>query len=146
MLLASARLTSVKQQEIGQQLQLLVGALILGGVAISGLSLLHSPLAALVLVPLVGMSSALFTPLLWALLQEMTPQHLLGRVMTMVNTAAMAASTVGMTLCGWATDTLGTSVSLITIGLMLLGTAVAIKSFLPQLAECRATQEAFSNS
>ena len=145
MLLTSARLASVKQQEIGEQLQLLVGALILGGVAISGLSLLHSPLAALVLVPLVGMSSALFTPLLWSLLQEMTPQHLLGRVMTMMNTAAMAASTVGMTLCGWATDTLGTSVSLITIGLLLLGTAVAIKGFLPQLAECRATHEAFSN-
>jgi DHA3 family macrolide efflux protein-like MFS transporter len=146
MLLTSARLASVKQREIGERLQLLVGALTLGGVAIGGLSLLHSPLAALVLVPLVGMSSALFTPLLWSLLQEMTPHHLLGRVMTMMNTAAMAASTVGMTACGWATDTLGTSVSLVTIGLVLLGTAVAIRGFLPQLSECHVTHEAFSGN
>jgi MFS family permease len=146
MLLTSARLASVRQREIGDRLQLLVGAVTLGGVAISGLSLLHSLLAALVLVPLVGTSSALFTPLLWSLLQEMTPHHLLGRVMTMMNTAAMAASTVGMTACGWATDTLGTTVSLVTIGLVLLGTAAAIRGFLPQLAGCRATHEAFSGN
>jgi predicted MFS family arabinose efflux permease len=144
MLLTSAHLALVKQREIGERLQLLVGALTLGGVAISGLSLFHSPLAALVLVPVVGMSAALFTPLLWSLLQEMTPQHLLGRVMTMMNTAAMAASTVGMTAGGWATDTVGPSVSLVTIGLVLLGTAVAIRGFLPQLSECRAPQEALS--
>src|SRR5262245_4630361 len=146
MLLTSAQLASVKQHEVGERLQLLVGALTLGGVAISGLSLLHSPLAALVLVPLVGMSSALFTPLLWSLLQEMTPHHLLGRVMTMMNTAAMAASTVGMTACGWATDTLGTSVTLVTIGLVLLGTAAAIRGFLPPLSGRRATHEAFSGN
>ena len=146
MLLTSAQLALVKQQEIGERFQLLVGALTLGGVAISGLSLLHSPLMALVLVPLVGMSSALFTPLLWSLLQEMTPHPLLGRVMTMMNTAAMAASTVGMTACGWATDRLGTSVTLVTIGLLLLGTAAAIRGFLPQLSECRATHGAFSGN
>jgi MFS family permease len=146
MLLTSAQLTLVKQREIGERLQLLVGALTLSGVAISGLSLLHSPLMALVLVPVVGVSSALFTPLLWSLLQEMTPHHLLGRVMTMMNTAAMAASTVGMTICGWATDTLGTSVSLITIGLGLLGTAAVIRGFLPQLSGCRATHEALSGN
>src|SRR5215470_15356556 len=105
MLLTSAQLALMKQQEISERLHLLVGALTLGGVAIGGLSLLHSPLVALVLVPLVGVSSALFTPLLWSLLQEMTPHPLLGRVMTMMNTAAMAASTVGMTACGWATET-----------------------------------------
>src|SRR5262245_30331770 len=96
------------------------------------------------LVPLVGVSSALFTPLLWSLLQELTPHHLLGRVFTMMDAAAMAASTVGMAIFGWATDTLGTSISLVTIGLMLLGTATVIRGYLPQLSRFHATSESFS--
>jgi len=51
-----------------------------------------------------------------------------------------------MSACGWATDTLGTSVTLVTIGLVLLGSAAAIRGFLPQLAECCATHEAFSGN
>jgi len=139
MLMASAGLVWAKPSRTYERLQILVGALILSGLAISGLSLLHSPLAALTLVPLVGVSSALFTPLLWSLLQELTPHQLLGRVFTMMNAIAMAASTVGMTLFGWATDALGTSLSLVIIGLMLFGTATLIRGYLPQLSGFRAT-------
>ena len=140
MLLASAGLVWGKPSGTYKRLQILVGALTLSGLAIGGLSFLHSPLAALTLVPLVGVSSALFTPLLWSLLQELTPHQLLGRVFTIMNAVAMAASTVGMTVFGWVTDTLGTSISLVTIGLMLLGTATVMKGYLPQLSEFRATQ------
>ena len=144
MLAASSGLVCGKPKEVYDRLRILVGALIIGGLAISGLSLLHSPLAALMLVPLVGVSSALFTPLLWSLLQELTPHHLLGRVFTMMDAAAMAASTVGMAIFGWATDTLGTSISLVTIGLLLLGTATVIRGYLPQLSRFHAPSESFS--
>jgi len=140
MLMASAGLVCGKPKETYERLRILMGALTIGGLAISGLSLLHSPLAALVLVPLVGVSSALFTPLLWSLLQELTPHHLLGRVFTMMDAAAMAASTVGMAIFGWATDTLGTSISLVTIGLMLLGTATVMRGYLSQLSGFRTTR------
>jgi hypothetical protein len=62
----------------------------------------------------------------------------------MMDAVAMAASTVGMAVFGWATDTLGTSFSLVTIGLMLLGTATLIRGYLPQLSEFRATKWGFS--
>jgi MFS family permease len=144
MFIASAGLIWAKPSGTYEQLQILVRALILSGLAISGLSLLHSPVTALVLVPLVGVSSALFTPLLWSLLQELTPHPLLGRVFTMMNATAMAASTVGMTVFGWTTDRLGTSISLVTIGLMLLGTATLMRGYLPQLSGFRAAKWEFS--
>jgi hypothetical protein len=62
----------------------------------------------------------------------------------MMNATAMAASTVGMTVFGWTTDRLGTSISLVTIGLMLLGTATLMRGYLPQLSGFRATKWEFS--
>jgi hypothetical protein len=145
MLMASTGLVWGKQKGIDERLQILVGALTVSGLAIGGLSLLHSPVGALALVPLAGMSAALFTPLLWSLLQELTPYHLLGRVFTVMNAAAMAASTMGITLFGWATDVLGISISLITIGLMFLATAAAIRSYLPQLSGFPVTSGSLSS-
>jgi hypothetical protein len=62
----------------------------------------------------------------------------------MMDAAAMAASTMGMVIFGWVTDILGTSISLIIIGLMLLGTATLIRGYLPRLSGFRATKWEFS--
>jgi MFS transporter, DHA3 family, macrolide efflux protein len=82
-----------------------------------------------VLMIIIGGSTALFTPVVWAVLQEMTPSHMLGRVMTTFSTGGMFAAMLGMTAFGWAADTLGASISLIGIGLILLMTALMAAQF-----------------
>jgi len=57
------------------------------------------------------------------MIQEVTPEHLLGRVFTTFSTGGMASAMVGMAGFGWAADALGPAVSLLGIGLLLLLTA-----------------------
>jgi MFS family permease len=74
----------------------------------------------------IGGSSALFMPIMWGVLQEVIPEHLLGRVFAMFSIGSMASAMVGMAVFGWAADTLGAQVSLLGIGLILLiGACVA---------------------
>jgi MFS family permease len=77
----------------------------------------------------IGGSTALFTPVVWSVLQEMTPAHMLARVMTTFSTGGMFAAMLGMMAFGWAADTLGAAVSLIGIGLILLLTALLAARF-----------------
>ena len=88
-----------------------------------GLSLLTAPLIAGALILIIGGSTALFMPIVWGVLQEVTPAPLLGRVFTTFSTGSMAAAMAGMAGFGWAADTMGPHVSLLGIGVVLLGTA-----------------------
>jgi len=105
------------------------GSMTIGGLAVCWLSLLETPLLASVLVIIIGGSTALFTPIVWALLQEMTPAHLLGRVFTTFSTGSMSSAMAGMAGFGWAADAVGPAASLIGIGLILLGTATVAALF-----------------
>src|SRR5207249_9736272 len=87
--------------------------------AVCWLSLLETPLLASVLMIIIGGSTALFTPIVWALLQEMTPAHLLGRVFTTFSTGSMSSAMAGMAGFGWAADRVGAAASLIGIGLRM---------------------------
>ena len=60
---------------------------------------------------------------MWGVLQEVTPAPLLGRVFTTFSTGSMASAMAGMAGFGWAADKMGPHVSLLGIGLVLLGTA-----------------------
>jgi hypothetical protein len=62
-------------------------------------------------------------PIVWALLQEITPAHLLGRVLTTFSVGSMAAAMAGMTGFGWMADAAGPAASLVGLGLVLLITA-----------------------
>ena len=64
---------------------------------------------------------------------------MLARVMTTFSTGGMFAAMLGMTAFGWAADTLGASVSLIGIGLILLMTALMAARF---SRRCETIQEA----
>jgi DHA3 family macrolide efflux protein-like MFS transporter len=89
-------------------------------------------------IAMIGVSTAMFTPLVWTTLQELTPAPLLGRVFTSFATGGMAASMAGMAGFGWATDRLGPGVSLGGISFILLITAVAVGTvgwYRSQLAE-----------
>ncbi len=101
-------------------------SLAIGGIAVCALGLIQTPVlfSTFLLIVIIGGSTSLFYPVVSAMLQEVTPEHLLGRVFTTFSTGGMASAMVGMVGFGWAADALGPAVSLIGIGLLLLLTAV----------------------
>ena len=129
MLAASVWLAWIKQGDLQNRLRLISAALAVGAVAVCTLGMLQAPIMAAALIIVFGGSTAVFTPIVWAILQELTPEHLLGRVFTTFSTGAMAAAMAGMAGFGWATDVIGPSASLIGIGVLLLSTAVAAAAF-----------------
>jgi MFS family permease len=129
MLATSLWLASAKQQAPQKRLQIIVRSLAVGGVAACTLSLLETALLATALVIVIGASFALFIPVVWGVLQELTPEHLLGRVFTMFTTGGMAFAMAGMLGFGWAADAVGPTPSLVGIGIILLGTALTASRF-----------------
>ena len=86
MLSASSWLAWRRKNDVQSRLQILIGGMTVGGLAVCSLSLLESPLIAATVVILVGASSAVLNPVVFALLQESTPPHLMGRVLTTFST------------------------------------------------------------
>lgn len=123
MLLASLCLTSISQGDVPWRLRFMSGALAVGGIAVAALGFLDTPIVAGALIAVIGGSTAMFTPMVWTMLQELTPTHLLGRVFTSFATGGMASSMAGMAGFGWAADTIGPAASLGGISLILLLTA-----------------------
>lgn len=129
MLGASAWLAWLKQGDMNDRMKIISRSMTVGGMSVCGLGLLGTPLMAMALIVIIGGSTALFTPVVWAILQEMTPSHLMARVLTTFSTSGMFSAMVGMTGFGWAADVMGPAVSLIGIGLVLLATAVVAAKF-----------------
>ena len=123
MLLASLVLTSISKGDVPWRLRFMSGALATGGIAVAALGFLEAPVAAGAVIAVIGGSTAMFTPLVWTMLQELTPTHLLGRVFTSFATGGMASSMAGMAGFGWAADTIGPAASLGGISVILLMTA-----------------------
>lgn len=123
MLLTSFGLVWIQQGELRDRLRIVACASALGGLAICGLSLLKAPALAGLAIVVFGGSTAVFQPIMWAALQELTPTHLLGRVFTTFSTGSMSSAMAGMAGIGWVADAMGPAAGLIGIGLILLGTS-----------------------
>ena len=120
---ASTWLASLAQGDLHGRFTLIFRSMAVGGLAMCGLSMLTAPLVAGALILVIGGSTALFMPIVWGVLQEVTPAPLLGRVFTTFSTGSMASAMAGMAGFGWAADAMGPHVSLLGIGLVLLCTA-----------------------
>lgn len=129
MLMASVWLAGIRQGGAQNRLRIIARAMTVGGIAVCGLSMLETTLFAGALILLIGGSTAMFYPVVWAQLQELTPAHMTGRVFTTFSTGSMASAMAGMTGFGWAADAIGPEVSLIGLGLVLLLTAVVAMQF-----------------
>lgn len=132
MLMASSWLALTQKNDVRSRMQILVRGTTMGGLAVCTLSWLESPLIAAAFVTLVGAGAAVLNPVVWALLQEVTPSHLMGRVLTTFSTGSMAAAMVGMSGFGWVADAIGPAESLIGLGLVLLLTAFVATHFTRQ--------------
>jgi MFS family permease len=117
------------KDDVRSRMQVLVRGTTMGGLAVCSLSVLESPMVAAAFVLLVGAGAAVLNPVVWALLQEVTPSHLMGRVLTTFSTGSMAAAMVGMSGFGWIADAIGPGESLIGLGLVLLLTAYVATHF-----------------
>ena len=132
MLVASVWLARINQGDLQHRLRLISAALSVGAVAVGTLVMVRTPVIAAVLIIVFGGSTAMFTPIVWTMLQELTPEPLLGRVFTTFSTGAMAAAMVGMAGFGLAADAIGPAMSLVGIGVLLLGTAAVAALFSQQ--------------
>jgi predicted MFS family arabinose efflux permease len=129
MLAASTCLVWIRQGNLHRRLRIISGSMAVSGLAVGGLGLLETPLIASVFMLIIGGSTALLTPVVFALLQEMTPVPLLGRVFTAFSTGGMACAMAGMMGFGWMADAVGPGFSLLGISLVLLATAVFAQRF-----------------
>jgi DHA3 family macrolide efflux protein-like MFS transporter len=132
MLATSTGLVWVRQGNLHRRLRMISGSMAVGGLAVGGLGLLETPLIASFLMLIIGGSTALLTPVVFALLQEMTPVPLLGRVFTAFSTGGMACAMAGMMGFGWVADAVSPGFSLFGISLVLLGTAIFAQRFSSQ--------------
>lgn len=112
MLVVSLALACMKQHTTSVRLRLILGAMLVGGAASYLLGATAQTLVAIGLVATIGGALAAFTPVVWGLLQQMTPEELRGRVFSVLNTGAMSASMLGMVGFGWTADRLGPVISL----------------------------------
>ena len=125
MVLISIALAAGKQRVASTRVLFITGAMLIGGAASFILAATAAPLLSIALVAIIGAGLAAFTPIVWGLLQEMTPETLRGRIFAIFNTAAMSASMIGMVLFGWVTDRVGPQTSLLGMGVILWVTATA---------------------
>lgn len=126
MLAATVWLARTPQGTFQERVGKIGWSLAIGGIAVCALGLIQTPVlfSTFLLIVIIGGTTSLFYPVVWAMLQEVTPEHLLGRVFTTFSTGGMASAMVGMVGFGWAADAVGPAASLIGIGLLLLLTAV----------------------
>jgi MFS family permease len=113
MLVVSLALACMKQHTPSVRLRLIMAAMVVGGAASCLLGATTQTLVAIGLAAVIGAALAAFTPVVWGLLQEMTPAELRGRVFSVLNTGAMSASMLGMVGFGWTADRLGPVMSLL---------------------------------
>jgi DHA3 family macrolide efflux protein-like MFS transporter len=134
MLATSAWLACIEQGDLVYKLRMIAGSMAVGAFAVWSLKLFGNAILAAPFVIIIGGCIALVTPVVWSILQEMTPHHMLSRVFTTFSAGGMSAAMVGMLGFGWAVDQLGSGMTLFGIGLLLLGTACVAARFsrLPQ--------------
>ena len=123
MLVTSVWMASKGQHDVFSRFRMVAAAMAVGGLAVCVLSTLQTPMLATALIVVIGACTAVFMPIVWGILQEVTPEPLLGRVFTTFSTGGMASSMAGMAGFGWAADHIGPAASLGGISLILLLTA-----------------------
>ena len=126
MLVTSFSLSCVKNLGRNARIILIGFSLVVGGSALQLLAHAHSIIWGFILVTIIGASTAAFTPIVWSIVQETTPNHLMGRVFTLINTASMAMASGGMVAFGGVADTFGALAGISMISLVFLGTGLAV--------------------
>ena len=124
LLLVSMLLVRLTNWDMRRRMQAISLSGLIGGAAVCGLVWTHGLLWATLLVAVIGMGLGMWTPIAWGMIQEISPAHMVGRVMAIYTAIATAASMVGMTAFGWITEAYNEQTGLIGIGAVLFLMAV----------------------
>lgn len=120
----SIGLVLMTRWELCKRVRAIATSCAVAGAALCGLVLVSNHLFAVVLMGIIGGGEGALTPIAWGVMQEITPGHMVGRVLSVYTTGAMAAAIAGMITFGWITQEFGERTSVIGIGLMLFATAL----------------------
>ncbi|MDF0665249.1 MAG: MFS transporter [Nitrospira sp.] len=124
LLLVSLCLVRLSEWELRRRVSVIAWSSAVGGLALCGLVWTSNIMVATLLVMLIGMGLGTWTPIAWGIIQEISPAHMVGRVMALYTAIATATSMAGMTFFGWLIEVSSESASLIGIGAVLLALAM----------------------
>ena len=124
LLLTSIGLLWATDWTLKDRTQLIVSASLLSGTAICTLTWTPHAYQAGLLMGLIGGGMGVFTPIAWGIIQELTPGHLIGRVLALYGTGAMTAAIAGISSFGWITERYGPGAGLLGIGIVMCATAL----------------------
>jgi DHA3 family macrolide efflux protein-like MFS transporter len=115
--------------DLWKRLQIIAVSNAVSGAALFTLASVPDRVAATLCMVMIGGGLGVFTPIAWGVIQELSPDRLVARILTIYGTGAMAAAIAGMTMFGWVTQQFGERASVIGIGIILLMTAVVAVGF-----------------
>lgn len=98
----------------------------ISGAALFVLAGAQGSVTAAVCMMIIGAGIGTFTPIAWGVIQEVSPERFVGRILTIYGTGAMTAAIVGMTTFGWVTQQFGERASVTGIGLVLCATTALV--------------------
>jgi len=124
LLLMSIGLIRMTHWELNRRIEAIAISCATAGAAICGLAWVSDHRLAVFLMAIIGAGNGAFTPIAWGVIQELTPGHMVGRVLSLYTTGAMAAAIGGMTAFAWITQEFGERSSVIGIGLTLFATTL----------------------
>jgi len=123
LLAISVGLVRMSEWELSKRIQAIAVSSAITGIALWALVWTSNRVVAGILLGIIGAGIGLFTPVAWGVLQEIVPQRMVGRLLTLYGAGAMAAAMVGMTIFGWITQKLGDTRGVFGIGLVMFLTA-----------------------
>jgi MFS family permease len=129
LLLMSIGLIKSTEWDLWKRLQIIAVSNAVSGAALFTLASVPDRVAATLCMVMIGGGLGVFTPIAWGVIQELSPDRLVARILTIYGTGAMAAAIAGMTMFGWVTQQFGERASVIGIGIILLMTAVVAVGF-----------------
>lgn len=109
---------------IKDRMRLIMATTVLSGIALCALTRTLDLYIAGLLMGLIGCGMGAFTPIAWGIIQELAPRQMIGRVLGLYGTGAMAAAIGGISAFGWITEHQGPETGVLGIGLVLLVTSL----------------------
>jgi DHA3 family macrolide efflux protein-like MFS transporter len=125
LLVVSLCLVRLTEWDLRRRVSVITLSSAVGGLALCGLVWASNITVATLLVMLIGMGLGAWTPIAWGIIQEISPAHMVGRVMALYTAIATATSMAGMTFFGWLIEVSSESTSLVGIGAVLLALATS---------------------
>ena len=123
LLLMSMTLLRFTEWNVSDRTRIIAGVSVASAVAIATLAVTKDLSLVSLLMIAIGGGLGAFTPIAWGVIQELTPDVMVGRVLGLYGTGAMVAAISGISAFGWVTERFGEATGVAGIGMTFLLTA-----------------------